>query len=179
MSLLAGPVLALAALLGFAGVQKLVDPAATSGALRAAGLPSSSLAGRAVGLGEVAVALAALVVGDRVTAGALAVTYGAFALFSWRLVARSGATASCGCFGQDEAPATRLHVALNLIATVACAAAVLWPTGGLIEVLHHQPMAGVPFVALTALAAWLWYVMLEVVPELQLAMADNTRAEQA
>jgi len=41
-------------------------------------------------------------------------------------------------------------------------------------VVAHQPLLGLPFLGLTAVAAWLWYVMLEVVPELRAAIADNT-----
>ena len=170
MSALAGPVFALAALLGFAGVQKLAWPASTAAALRSAGLPSSALLGRLVGVTEIVVAALALAFGNRLTAALLVVVYGAFTAFSWRL-ASSGDAASCGCFGQTEAPTTYLHVALNAVATAVGAAAVLWPTGGVADMLADQPWAGVPFVALTALAAWLWYLMLEVVPELQAAMA--------
>jgi hypothetical protein len=177
MSLLAGPVLALAALLAFSGVQKVAAPDAAAQAMRAAGLPGTSgsageLGGRLLGLTEVSVAVAALVWGNAATAAALAVVYAAFALFSWRLLARTGATASCGCFGPAEAPVTRLHVALNAVAALAGAAAVVWPTGDVVAVLADQPLAGLPFVVLTGLAAWLWYVMLEVVPDLQAAMAS-------
>lgn len=172
MSALAGPVFAFAALLAFAGVQKLAWPRSTATALRAAGLPSSDLAGRVLGLTEIVVAAVALAFGSPITAGLLFLLYGAFTLFSWRLAAGSDA-ASCGCFGQTEAPATSLHVALNAIAALVCGAAVIWPTGGLTDVLADQPIAGLPFLGLTAVAAWLWYVMLEVVPELQAAIADN------
>jgi hypothetical protein len=116
------------------------------------------------------VAAAALVWGNAATAAALAVVYAAFALFSWRLLVRSDATASCGCFGQAEAPVTRLHVVLNTVAALACLAAVAWPTGDVAAVLGDQPLAGLPFLVLTALAGWLWYVMLEVIPDLQAAL---------
>ena len=178
MSALAGPVFALAALLGFAGVQKLAWPASTAAALRSAGLPSSPLLGRLVGVSEIVVAALALAFGNRLTAALLVVVYGAFTLFSWRL-ASSADAASCGCFGQTEAPTTALHVALNAVATVVCGAAVIWPTGGVTDVLADQPLAGVPFVALTVVAAWLWYLMLEVVPDLQAAMADHRETAEA
>jgi len=167
---LAGPVFALAALLGFAGVQKLAWPSSTASALRSAGLPSSDLLGRLVGVTEIVIAAIALAYGNRLSAVLLAVTYAAFTAFSWRLVAGADA-ASCGCFGQTEAPTTRLHVALNAIATAACVAAAIWPTGAVSDVVTDQPFAGLPFLALTGVAAWLWYVMLEVVPDLQAAMA--------
>jgi hypothetical protein len=175
MSLLAGPVLALAGLLAFSGVQKVAWPDAAAQAMRAAGLPGTQGAGgrvrgRLLGLVELAAAIAALVWGTAATAGVLTVVYAAFALFSWRLLVRSDATAACGCFGQAEAPVTRLHVVLNTIAALACAAAIGWPTGDVAAVLGDQPLAGLPFVALTVLAGWLWYVMLEVIPDLQAAL---------
>jgi hypothetical protein len=172
MSALAGPVFAFAALLAFAGVQKLAWPGGTAAALRAGGLPSSDLAGRMLGLTEVVVAALALAFGNLLTAGMLVLLYGGFTIFSWRLVAGADA-ASCGCFGQTEAPTTSLHVALNAIAALVCGAAAIWPTGGLSDVLADQRLAGLPFLGLTAVAAWLWYVMLEVVPELQAAIAAN------
>jgi len=175
MSLLAGPVLALAGLLAFSGVQKVAWPDGAAQAMRAAGLPGSTgsrgqLGGRLLGLGELAVAAAALVWGTSATAAAMAVIYAAFALFSWRLLVRSDATASCGCFGQAEAPVSRLHVLLNAVAAAACAVAIIWPTGDVMAVLRGQPLAGLPFLVLTAVAAWLWYVMLELIPDLQTAL---------
>jgi hypothetical protein len=44
-------------------------------------------------------------------------------------------------------------------------------------VLGDQPLAGLPFVVLTALAGWLWYVMLEVIPDLQAALQAVSTAE--
>jgi len=183
MSLLAGPVLALAGLLAFSGVQKVAWPDAAAEAMRAAGIPGSGgsaglLRGRLLGVVEVAAAAAALVWGNAATAAVLTIVYAAFALFSWRLLVRTGATASCGCFGQAEAPVTRLHVVLNTVAALACAAAIVWRTGDVAAVLGDQTLAGLPFVALTALAGWLWYVMLEVIPDLQAALqAVSTSTE--
>jgi hypothetical protein len=173
VSALAGPVFALAALLGFAGVQKLAWPSSTVAALRSAGLPSSELLGRLVGVTEIVVAAVAIAFGNRLSALLLAVTYAAFTAFSWRLATGADA-ASCGCFGATEAPTTRLHVALNAIATAVGVTAVVWPTGAVSDVITHQPFAGLPFVALTGVAAWLWYLMLEVVPDLRAAMALHT-----
>ena len=183
MSLLAGPVLALAGLLAFSGVQKVAWPDAAAEAMRAAGLPGSTgaagqLSGRLLGLAEVGVAAAALVWGNAATAGAMAAVYAAFALFSWRLLVRSDATASCGCFGQAEAPVTRLHVVLNAVAAITAAAAIAWPTGDAAAVLGDQPLAGLPFLVLTALAGWLWYVMLEVIPDLQSALQAVSASDE-
>jgi len=63
---------------------------------------------------------------------------------------------------------------LNAVAALVCAAAIVWPTGDVAAVLGDQPLAGLPFVALTALAGWLWYVMLELIPDLQAALQAVT-----
>ncbi len=182
---LAGPVFAFAVLLGAAGALKLGRPEGAVRALRAAGLPGPPSAVRVLGAVEVLLAAAVLAVGGRIAAALTAVAYLGFAAFTARVVARSGATASCGCFGVQEAPANRLHVVLNLAAAAMVATAVVWPTGGLLDVLADQPLAGVPFLVLTGLTAWLWYVLYTVVPDWQEALAalgpiewaDDDRAE--
>ena len=181
MSLLAGPVLALAGLLAFSGVQKVAWPDAAAEAMRAAGLPGSpgaggQLRGRLLGLVEIAAAVAALVWGNAATAAALTVVYAAFALFSWRLLVRTDATASCGCFGQAEAPVTRLHVVLNTVA-----AAGLRRGRRLAHRRRRPPCSatsrspGCRSWRSPRWPAWLWYVMLEVIPDLQAALHGGSR----
>lgn len=170
-TVLAGPVFAFAVLLGAAGALKLGRPEGAVRALRAAGLPGPAMGVRLLGAVEVLLAAAVLAVGGRIAAGLMAVAYLGFAGFTARVVARSGATASCGCFGVQEAPANRLHVALNLAAAAMVATAVIWPTDGVLDVLAAQPLAGVPFLVLTGLIAWLWYVLYTVVPDWQEALA--------
>ncbi|MFN8038222.1 MAG: hypothetical protein U0Q07_03330 [Acidimicrobiales bacterium] len=170
-TVLAGPVFAFAVLLGAAGALKLGRPKGAVRALRAAGLPGPALGVRALGVAEILLAAAVLAVGGRIAAALTAIAYLGFAAFTARVVVRSGATASCGCFGVQEAPANRLHVVLNVAAALVVATAVVWPTGGLLDVLADQPLAGVPFLVLTGLITWLWYVLYTVVPDWQEALA--------
>lgn len=165
---IAGPFFAAAALLGAAGLAKLIRPRSTAQALRSAGLPGTLLLGRGLGAVELAIAVGALLSGDRLAAGLVAACYLGFALFTVRLLVLAEA-ASCGCFGESEAPATPVHVALNLAAATAAALAAGWPPGALQSVLADQPWAGLPFLALVALLAWLAYVALTLLPELSQA----------
>jgi hypothetical protein len=172
MSLLAGPVFAVAGVLAIAGVLKLAHPATTARALDAARLPGSTMAVRALALTEIVVGVAAIAFGTPVTAAALMVYFLAFAGFTALLIRRAGSKAPCGCFGETAtaAPPTTIHVTLNLIAAALAAAAVIWPTGGIVEVMQAQPLAGIPFLVLTVLCGWLWYLGLTVFPELVHAM---------
>lgn len=105
-------------LLGASGVAKMVDPEPTTGAMRAARLPSSNTVSRFLGLAEVVVATVALV-----TAGTsvllAAGLYAAFAVFTLAAVVFRIPLQSCGCFGREDTPPTILHVASNVIATSA------------------------------------------------------------
>lgn len=168
MTGVAGPFFAAVALLGAAGLVKLLRPLSTARALRGAGLPGTPLIGRMLGLGEVVVALSALLVGGRISATLVAVCYLGFAGFTARLLLLAGGT-SCGCFGDHDAPATSVHVALNLTAATTAALAAGWPPGSLRAFLGDQPWAGLPFLALTLLLAWLAYVTLTLLPELRAA----------
>jgi hypothetical protein len=168
MSILAGPVFAVALVMGVAGVLKLARPRTAARAMRAAGLPASPLAVRALAVTEIVVAAAALAFGTALTAAAMAVYYAGFAVFATVLIRRAGSTAPCGCFGEakaDEAT-TWVHVGMNVAAAILCLAAVVWPTGGIGDVMAGQPLAGIPFAVLTVLCAWLWYLALTVVPAL-------------
>lgn len=110
-----------ALLLVLAGAAKIRDPAATSEALRLARLPDGSTAVRAVGAGEVIVGITALAAGG-IAYGPLALAYVAFAVFAER---QRRAGSSCGCFGVDEAPLTRLHVAVDAAAALGAGAATV------------------------------------------------------
>ncbi|MCU0269170.1 MAG: hypothetical protein MUF83_11060 [Acidimicrobiales bacterium] len=177
MSVLAGPVFALAGLLGAAGVLKLARPDGTRKALRAAGLPDPVAGVWVLALAEIVLAVAAVVYGNRLTSTLLTVAYLGFAVFAARLVQKAGAAASCGCFGIETAPATSLHVGVNVVAAAVCGASVAAPTGGIADVLGAQPLAGVPFLVLTALCGWLVYALLTLVPDLQLAIAELDGAD--
>ena len=177
MSVFAGPLFALALLLGAAGVAKLAQPDAAVRAMATAGLPVPTPAVRVLGAGEVLIAALVLVYGGRLAGLAVAVAYAAFAAFSQVLLARSEATASCGCFGVDSSsPVSRWHVGLNVVAAVVALAAAIWPTDGLPDVLADQPLTGLPFLALTVIAGWLLFAAYTLLPDLFEAV-DDVRAD--
>lgn len=103
-------------LLGASGVLKLVDPEPTTGAMRAAHLPSSNIGSRFLGFIELAVAMAALI-----DAGiwilAAAGLYGAFTVFTAVALITDLPLQSCGCFGREDTPPTAIHVIFNAIVT--------------------------------------------------------------
>lgn len=180
MTAVAGPFYAAAGLLGAAGVLKLLRPASTARALRAAqltgtgsgtGVLASPTIGRLLGMAEVSLASAALLLGGRVTAVLVTVGYLGFSAFTARLLRTAGAGASCGCFGADETPASTVHVAVNGCIALVGVLAVVWPVPDLSTVLSAQPLAGVPFLGLTVICSWLLFVLLSVVPELVAAMS--------
>ena len=179
MSLLAGPVFAVAGVMGIAGALKLAQPRTAAKALAAAGLPESSVAVRVLGLTELMIGATAIAFGNVLTASLMAVYYAGFAVFALILIRRAGTTAPCGCFGETAKPepTTWMHVAMNIVAAALCTAAIIWPTGGLFDVLADQPLAGIPFIVLTLLCGWLWYLGLTVVPGL--IAASQSRPQQA
>jgi len=170
MSAVAGPVLAASLLLAYAGATKLRRPASTVEALRAAGLPAPLMAGRVVGGFELAAAIWCLATGSRAACALVAVSYLAFAAFSARLLA-SGGGASCGCFGQTDAPASRTHVGVNLALGLLALAGALDPPGDLARVLDDQPLGGAPLLMFAALGAWAAYLALTLLPALDRAVA--------
>jgi len=181
MSMLAGPIYALAGIIGIAGALKLTQPGPATRALRAAGLPGSLAAVRVLGMSEMVIGAIAISLGTTLTATSMAVYYAGFAVFALVLMRRGGNETPCGCFGEPAAPepTTWVHVTMNLIATVLCLAAVLWPTGGVLDVLANQPWAGIPFLVLTALCGWLWYLALTAFPALLAASARTPETASA
>src|SRR5947208_149748 len=98
MSLLAGPVFAVAGVMGLAGALKLAQPRAAARALGAAGLPESVVAVRVLGLTELVIGATAIAFGTAVTASLMAIYYAGFALFALVLIRRADTTTPCGCF---------------------------------------------------------------------------------
>ena len=97
---------------------KVVDPAPTDGALRAAGLPSSSLLIRLLGTAEIGFALAGILFGGLAVLGA-AVLYAGFTGFTLAAVRGHIPLQSCGCFGKEDTPPSWLHVGFNTIAAIS------------------------------------------------------------
>lgn len=136
------------ALLGASGVAKIIDPAPTTGALRAARLPSSDSVSRAIGVFEIAAATLGLALGG-VALAAAALAYLAFTLFTLAALRGRIPLQSCGCFGRDDTPPSRIHVVYNAVATIALtwlavsgAGAVPWDAGWL-EVSLFLVFAGI------------------------------------
>lgn len=163
-----------AALLLMAGTAKVARPVASTEALTLAGFPASSRVARGLGVGEVV--LGALVLGAAtlptplptlVVAG-VGLAYLAFAVVAARLLA-AGAS-SCGCFGEVDAPLSRLHVAVD---AALAAAGVVAATGAPPTVGGLLPTALV--VVVVAAAAWMLRALLVQVP----ALADGVRRLEA
>lgn len=147
-----------------AGLAKLRDPAPTRSALRLAGLPSSAPVVRALGVTEVTVAVAVLLVGGWAPALCLVALYTAFAVFAWSQHRDPAAT--CGCFGTTYAPLSRLHVAVDALLAGSSALAV--PAGPSLATAASGLgiVAGGTLVVLIVTAAALLRVMLTGLPEL-------------
>ena len=158
MELIAPYLMACILLVG-AGVAKALAPAGTARALaEVVPIRPGPLAVlvRWGSVAEAALGAAALVLPRPLTAAAVAGAYAAFAVVVAGVRARGGATASCGCFGAPDTPATGLHVVIDAgLAVSAAAVAVSSPGGTIVAVLGHQPMDGLPLVFLSGLGAWL------------------------
>lgn len=100
------------------GVLKLADPEPTTGAMGGAGLPGSRLLTYSLGVSEIVVGSAALVVGGVATVLA-ATLYAGFTVFTFAATRRRVPLQSCGCFGREDTPPTLLHVIYNAAATGA------------------------------------------------------------
>lgn len=107
-------------LLGVAGIAKMIDPEPTSGALRAARLPSGLTLSRALGGVEFVAAVAGLAVGG-VAAAPGALLYLGFSFFTASGTLNKRPIQSCGCFGREDTPPSWIHVAYNSAAVAMLA----------------------------------------------------------
>lgn len=110
-----------------AGVAKLTDPEPVATTLAALGVRRPGVA-RALGVVEVLAAVVAMAVGGRVAAIVVGVLYAGFAVVV--VLARRRGLESCGCFGAQSTPPSRLHVAVNA-GSAAVAGAAAWVGGPL------------------------------------------------
>jgi hypothetical protein len=147
----------LAVVVAVGGVAKIVAPDAFSTTLAALGAPSGRLVARLCGAVEVVIGTGALLLGGRLAAAVLAVTYVTFALVV--VAARRVGAVSCGCFGAASAPPSPLHVVVNATSGGLAALALVVGPEALADSLTAQPLAGVPYLAALALAAWLVIVL--------------------
>ena len=171
MAAATAPTWMFAALLLIAGVAKIAKPAATGAALQGARLPSDARLVRLLGLGEVGLAVAVLFVGGWLPAALLAAAYAAFAGFT---AYQSRRGAGCGCFGDATAPATNLHVGVDVAGAVASIGAALVGAPSLPAAVSGVQLALA--IAGVALGAELLRLLLTAVPELASALALH-RAE--
>jgi len=169
MDALAGPYLASAALLVAAGGAKLIDPLPLVRALRSARLPAPRHVVRVVAAVEVAIGAAAVLLGSRGAAVAVTVSYAAFTAFVLVARHRGGVLASCGCFGKTDTPPTTTHVVVTGALAVVAAAVAVRPLGTLGDLLAGQPGAGLPLLAAAAAVAVTAYLVLALLPLVQVA----------
>ena len=160
MITLAGPFLAFAVLLVMSGALKLADREPTRGALRAAGLPAGPAVVVAIGLGEITIGAGALLTGAPPFATALSLAYAAFAGFVVIALARDLPIASCGCFGKEDTPPSRMHVLVTAVAAITGAAVAIHPLGSIGPLLGEQPWNGIPLLLAVAVSVYLLYVIL-------------------
>lgn len=158
MSTIVLPVyLTAAALLVVSAVAKLRHPAPAVEALAELRAPAACFLVRAVSLAELAVA--ALMVARPAVGGPLGCAlYLAFAALVLVQLAR-GSTRSCGCLGSARLPPSRMHVALNGLLAVCCAAVHPDALG-----LFRDPLAGSIVWASAATTAWALAAALELLP---------------
>ncbi|MDQ6784846.1 MAG: hypothetical protein M3063_15710 [Actinomycetota bacterium] len=155
-----GPLAVAAVLAVVAGFAKLLRPGPVAVALRGIGVGwGTPTMVRAGSLLEALVGAVAVGAGWTPAIVALAVSYLGFAGFV--AVARTHpGIASCGCFGETEAPPSWRHVIVDVGLATGCVGAAVAGTPGIGPVLGAQPAAGIPFSAVVLLAAWLAYVVL-------------------
>ena len=157
-----------AALLVWSGIRKFADPEPTSGALRAAGLPSSRLSVLGLASVEVGVGSAALLFSGRLYPWAVAVVYAGFAGFVGLAMSRRLPIASCGCFGKADTPPTWIHLVINV---AAVAGAIAYASAGgptLPSLLAEQPLAGIAYVGFLGIGVYCLFLLLSELPRLSI-----------
>ena len=107
------------------GAMKLTDPSATADTLDRLSLPGGVVTARLLGLAELGVGLAVLVVGGRGLAALVGVLYLAFAGIV--IAARSKGLPTCGCFGSRSAPPRIGHVIVNALSAIVAFIAAAGP----------------------------------------------------
>ncbi len=112
----------------------------------------------------------ALAVPRSETAWLVAASYLGFATVIAVLRRRGGAIASCGCFGTPDTPATGVHVVIDLVLALSAVWIALdGPTGSLRSLLGAQPFDGVPLLAASCLCAWLTFLAISTLSQVEAA----------
>jgi len=150
------PFIAAVVLLGAAGLAKLWRPDDTSGALRAAGLPSHRQLVRAGALVEMAIASAAVIAPGALTGSLVAVAYVTFTAFVATALLKRWPLASCGCFGRPDSRPGFWHLLLDAGATTAAVWWAVQAPGHLGSLFVRSPGLGLVSVVIAALAYAIW-----------------------
>jgi len=121
-----------------AGVAKIWRPQAAVTAARALGLPAHPLLVRAFAVAECGAGGLTIARPDSLAVvSALAVLYAAFAVLSLALARRR---ATCGCFGENEVPATTMGALLSAALALVAVAAVIWHPHDLGWIVGQAPL---------------------------------------
>jgi hypothetical protein len=158
-------------LLVAAGAAKVFRPADTARAIvllvpdwvpLSGSLRVTRSAVRVVALAEAALGAVALLFPRPLTAALVAASYALFVCVVAYALHRGGALATCGCFGRPDTPATRVHVAVNVVLFAAAALVALRPpdVSSLFGLLGHQPWVGLPLLFVSGVGVWVTYLAL-------------------
>jgi hypothetical protein len=155
---------AAAILLVIAGASKIASPYMAQASLSTAGLPAPLTGVRALALCEAAIGTAAVLEPSMLTALAAALAYGAFLLFTVRLLRMADEGVDCGCFGGAGSEVSRVHVTLNAAAFAVCVAAAIAPPPGPGWVFQHAPVVAVTVCVGIGAIAYASFVAFTVFP---------------
>jgi hypothetical protein len=129
---------------------------------------------RLMGVAELTAGSAALVVGGRGAALAVGGFYVVFAAFVVLAISGRVEVASCGCFGQDDAPPGVTHLVIDLVAAAVClTAAIAAPPPGIVDTVATQPWAGIPFLAFLVIGVAALVMAMTELPRLNAARAGR------
>jgi Methylamine utilisation protein MauE len=146
-------------LLVAAGLAKLRSPVGVRDALSGARVQVPRVAVRALGAAEVALGAGASLRPSPLTAGLVALSYGAFCAF----VLLRG-PARCGCFGAAEADGGLVHALLNAAACAVAVVAAVVPPPGVGWIFGQKSLIAAPLVLGIAAATLAGYLMFTVFP---------------
>ena len=163
-----------ALLLVIAGLAKVFQPAPTAELLSLFGLPPLTAVVVGLGATEIAVGLLALVVGGPYFAAVVGVFYLGFCGVTAK--AMLGGAASCGCFGQVNAPPSTVHIVGNAIFAVVSGAA-MWSRTPL-ELMADAQLSGIVFVCAAGVIAGLALVAFTALPEALIARRQTRSSDQ-
>jgi choline-glycine betaine transporter len=114
--------------------------------------------------------------GNPVASALVAASYLVFAGFVIVALRRGTAIASCGCFGKVDTPPSVVHVALDVCFAGVAVAVACTGDVALREVLHAQPLAGVPFVLLLVVGVYLVFLAFTALPKTMAAVRGSVHA---